>query len=231
MKTHKEKIDEMITLKKENSLWNHFLTNLFSRGEVVADQKPREYVIWTSNYWIGTFYPIFRITFTTRNEISKIETELSSFGKLCLLLLIAVILIFSSIIVFIPIFQEIEYFGLREIIILTIYSLFMYSLFWVMKKSYSNEKGILLTDLKIAVGLESQENIDRAEEGKGEWTPKMTLLRVFTYPFSIFVIVFSAFYLLPDGNLKGIFGILVCGTYLLADIRILIKKKKTKANN
>ena len=232
MISHKEKIDKLITLEKENNLWNHILSNLFHRGKTIADKKSKEYIIWTSNYWVGTFYPIFKINFNEKQEISKIETELSPYGKFWLAIVIIAVLIFSSIIVFIPIIEYIDDFGLREIIMLVVYTFLMYSLYWVFKKIYSNEKKYLINELKVIVGLETQENIDKIEDRKNEWTFKMTLFRIFAYPFSIFVLLMSMFYMLPNGDLKGIVGILFAGAYLYTVIKILWnKRKKTKANN
>ena len=63
MKTHKEKIDRIIKLKRDNTLWNHILTSLFHKGKTIAEKNGDNYVIWTSNLWTGGFYPIFKIDF------------------------------------------------------------------------------------------------------------------------------------------------------------------------
>ena len=49
MKTHKEKIDKLITLEKKNNLTNHILTSLFNKGETIAEKNMNEYIVWTSN--------------------------------------------------------------------------------------------------------------------------------------------------------------------------------------
>ena len=71
MKSQKEKIDGIIKLKRENTLWNHILTSLFHKGKTIAEKKRNEYIIWTSNKWTGGFYPIFKIGFNENKEISK----------------------------------------------------------------------------------------------------------------------------------------------------------------
>lgn len=226
MSSHKEEIDKIITLEKENNLWNHILTNLFNRGETIAEKKSKKYTIWTSNYLIGTFYPIIKIDFNEKNNISIIETELSLNGKFWIIMLSLLILISSSILIFYPIIEYIEYFGLREIIILIAFSLLIYSLYWVFKRIYNNEKEYLVNELKVIVGIETQENIDKIEERKNEWSFKMTLFRIIAYPFSIFVIVFSVFYMLPNGNLRGLLGLPIAGMYLYSDLKILRNRRK-----
>ncbi|WP_205757973.1 hypothetical protein, partial [Lutibacter sp. HS1-25] len=57
------KIDKLITLERENNLLNHISTSLFNKGETIAEKNLSEYTIWMTNYWVGTFYPIFKINF------------------------------------------------------------------------------------------------------------------------------------------------------------------------
>ena len=226
MKSHKEKIDEIITLEKENNLWNHILTNLFHRGEIIAEKKPNKYIIWTSNYFVGIFYPIIELNFNKENNISNIKTELSSYGKLGGIILFLLIFTFSSVLIFIPIIEYINFFGLREVLILLVYSIFIYSIYWVLTRIYLNERKYLLNELKIIVGKETQQSIDKIEERKNEWTLKMTVFRMFAYPLSIFIIIFSIFYMLPKGNLKGLFAIPIVGIYLYSDLKLLRNKRK-----
>ena len=226
MSSHKEKIDKIITLEKENKLWNHIITNLFNRGETIAEKNSKDYIIWTSNYFTGMFYPIFKIDFNKENNISKIETELNLYGKLWSVILALIILTFSSILIFIPIIEYIEFFCLRETIILVVYFVFIYSLYWALKRVYLNEKKYLLNELRVIVGQETQKSIEKKEEKKNEWSFKMTAFRIFAYPFSIFVIIFSIFYMLPNGNLKGLLGPPIVGMYLYSDLKILRNKRK-----
>lgn len=206
MKSDKRKIDDLIALEKENNIWNHIRTCLLNQGEIIAEKKSKIYFIWVTHMWVSTFYPTVKIRFDRQDNVSNIETELSIFSKVFLgfFLLVALTLLISLILI--PIVEDIEYFGLREVAILLFLSGISYSLYWVISKSCNGEKKYLINNLKIAIGLETQENINKQEERKNEWAIKMVLFRLFAYPFSIFVMVFSIFYMLPQGNLKGLMG-------------------------
>jgi len=230
MKTHKEKIDRIIKLKRDNTLWNHILTSLFHKGKTIAEKNGDNYVIWTSNLWTGGFYPIFKIDFNQNREISNIETELSLYGKLCLILLIVVITSFTTMILIIPMIENYREVNSYFLIPIILYSLLLYGFYAVMRMIYNREKKYLIEDLKVIIGVETQENIENKELKKDEWTLSKIILRVFLYPFTIFITIMSV-YMILKGDLRGVFGILVGVGYLYADIRtIQQKRKKTKAN-
>lgn len=226
MTSSKEKIDRIITLERKNTLWNHLITGVLYNGEVIAQKKEREYVIWTTDYIIGTFYPTLKIHFDSRNEITKIESELSLNGKFWLLILVCLIVALSLKFLFVPIFENVEYFGFSEIFKLLFFGVFTYGLYWVLRRIYNNERKWLVNELKVTVGLLTQEEIDQSMERKNEWTIRMTLFRIFAYPFSIFIIIFCVFYMLARGDLKGLFGPPLVGLYLYSDIKILMGKRK-----
>jgi hypothetical protein len=229
MKTHKEKIDDLITLERENNLLNHISTSLFNRGETIAEKNLSEYTIWMRNYWVGTFYPIFKINFNEKNEIKNIKTELSLNGKLWIIILGGLILSFFVFALIIPMIQDFEYLDFTALIVLGVYGLLAFGIYWVFRKIYLNETKNLLNDLKIAVEIETKENI---ENEKNEWTIKMTLFRLFAYPFSIFIILISIYAVYTGTYLRSGFGIALGVGYLYSDIRTIQKKRKiTKANN
>ncbi len=232
MKSHKEKIDRIINLKRENNLWNHILTSLFHRGKTIAERNGEKYIIWTSNLWTGGFYPIFKIAFNEKNEISKIETELSLYGKLCFVIIALIVLTFTSFIIIIPIIENITEVNIYFLIPLILYSLLIFGFYLVFKNIYLREKRYLTEDLKVIVGVETRENIEKIENEKNEWTMKMTLFRLFAYPFSIFIVLISIYALYTGTYLRSGLGIILGVGYLYSDIRTIQKKRKiTKANN
>ena len=177
------------------------------------------------NYWVGTFYPIFKISFYPNNEIKDIKTELSLNGKLwsvILGILISSIFLFEMII---PMIEDYKYLVLSDFMVLVVYGFLAFGLYWVLNNIYKNERQYLLNDLKIAIGIETNENIERIENEKKEWTLKKTITRLFLYPFSLFILILSIITLL-QGNLKGLFGTAICTAYLYADIKILLEKRK-----
>ena len=232
MKTHKEKIDKLITLEKENNLINHILTSLFNKGDTIAEKNENEYTIWTSNYWVGTFYPIFKISFNENGEILKIKPELSLNGKLWRIIFGGLLLSFFVFLLIIPIVENFRNFDFTTLLILGIFSFLGYGFIWVFKRIYDNETKYLLNELKIVVGLDSKENIEKNENEKNEWTFKKVVSRIFIYPFAIFIIIISIYGIYKGTYIRGIFGISIALAYLFSDIKIIRKKrKKTKANN
>ena len=232
MKSHKEKIDRKIKLKRENTLWNHILTSLFHKEKTIAETKGNKYILWTSTLWTGGFYPIFKIEFNENKEISKIETELSSYGKLCLLLLGLVITSFTLYTIIIPMIQNYKEVNAYFLIPITLYSLLIYGFYIVMKNIYNREKKHLTDNLKMIIGIETRENLERVENEKEEWSFKMTLFRLFAYPFSLFIIFISVYAIFSGKFLRSGFGILLGVGYLYTDIKTILKKRKiTKANN
>jgi len=233
MKSHKEKIDELITLKRENNLLNHISTSFFNKGETIAEKNLNEYVIWRRNYWVGTFYPIFRIRFNENDEIKSIKSELSLNGKLWVLIISGLILSFFLFALLIPIFEDFEYLDYTDLIMLTVYGLLVVCFYLVLRNFYKNETKYLANELKIAIGIESKENIERIENGKKEWTLKSTLIRLIFYPISIAIILFTVNSMFQGNYLRGdaLFGILLPIGYLYADIRILRKKRIANDGN
>ncbi|MHB1106327.1 MAG: hypothetical protein ACYCZ2_08185 [Lutibacter sp.] len=231
MKSQKEKIDELITLERDNNLLNHVLTSFFNRGETIAEKNLSEYIIWTRNYWVGTFYPIFILNFNENDEIKNIKTELSLNGKLWAIILGGLILSFFVFALIIPMIKDFEYLDFTALIVLGVFGLLAFGIYWVFRKIYFNETMNLMNDLKIAVGIETKENIDKIENEKNEWTIKMTLFRLFAYPFSIFIILISIYAVYTGTYLRSGLGIALGVGYLYSDIKTIQKKrKKTKAN-
>ncbi|WP_157663282.1 hypothetical protein [Polaribacter sp. SA4-12] len=231
MKFHKEKIDKLITLEKENNLVNHILTSLFNKGKTIAKKNTNEYIIWTSNYWVGFFYPIFKINFDKDGEITNIKSELSLNGKLWRVILSSLLILFFVFFLIIPIIENFKNFDFSMLIILGVFSLLAFGFIWVFKKFYENETKNLLNELKILVGLDSKETIEEKENKKSEWTLKRILLRVFIYPFALFIIFISCYGIYKGTFFRGFFGVLIAVAFLYTDIKIIWKKRKTKAKN
>ncbi|CAM1349322.1 hypothetical protein [Tenacibaculum crassostreae] len=225
MKSHKEKIDELITLERENNLLNHISTSLFNRGETIADKKLNEYIIWIRNNWVGTFYPIFKINFNEKNEIKSIKTELSLNGKLWTIILCGLIISFFLFALIIPMIQDFKYLDYTALIVLGIFGLLTFGFYTIFRKIYLNETRYLLNDLKIALGIETKENFEKIEHKKNEWSVKMILFRLFSYPFSIFIIFMSIYAINNGVYLKSIFGGVIGIVYLYSDISIILKKR------
>lgn len=67
-----------------------------------------------------------------------------------------------------------------------------------------------------------------------EWTLKMAIIRMFTYPFCIFLIGFGIDMILNPVNWKsqgaGIGAVVIALVYLFADLKVIYKKSRTPSN-
>ena len=137
------------------------MEGLFNKGEFIAKKNKNDYIIWTKNYWIGTFYPIFKINFNSNGEITKIGTELSLNGKLWRIILGALLLSFFVFLLIIPIIENFENIDFTVLIIIGVFGFLGFGVIWVFKKNYENETKNLLNELKIAVGLDSKKTVSK----------------------------------------------------------------------
>ena len=145
---------------------NHILTSLFNKGETIAEKSTNKYIIWTSNNWIGLFYPIFKINFDKEGEITSIESELNLNGKLWRFILSGLLILFFAFSLIIPIIENYKNFDFLTLIILGVFSLLAFGFIWVFRKFYKNETRNSFNELKIFVGLDSKENIEKKRKTK-----------------------------------------------------------------
>ena len=73
---------------------------------------------------------------------------------------------------------------------------------------------------------EAEENIEKIENSKNEWTLKRTFSRIIFYPFAIFIICFAIYGIYQGTVTRGIFGIFIAIAYLYTDIKIIRKKNE-----
>ncbi|MDL2251228.1 hypothetical protein LJC12_00065 [Odoribacter sp. OttesenSCG-928-J03] len=103
--------------------------------------------------------------------------------------------------------------------------------------SYGWNKRNIKTFLKnLSDVLENKPQEIIIEKVENEWTAKRILIRLFTYPFYIFLIVFGVYMLIKPLTINAIFaglgGIIIASIYLYSDIKILTTKyDKEKSPN
>ncbi len=224
---NKKDIEELVLERKKSNFKTHFkdmffINNLRYSGEV----RKKEILLWYSSHWLRGGYPIFYLQFDSENKLIGIKSELNPFGKVFDKVAIVVIGIFALL----PILGN----GFSNGWLGSIFILFVaFLLFLIMRKASKSEKKIMTEELK-----EKIENIERGKFpekfiGKpekeilkeNEWTLKKILTRVFFYPISILIIYFCITEILPNGKAThALFGIGVCGLYLVADILNIFKK-------
>ena len=223
MEVTKKDVEKLIKLRKENTFLNH-LWNVFSRDmRAKGEIKGNEIKVWSQNLWNMTFYPIFTFEFNASNHLTGISTKLNPVGKT----LIGIILIGLLWLIFPKDLSEFDLIENWQMV--TFLAVFAFLVVWIAKKVYKNEKNNQLEQIYEFLDIEIV-----VKKPEREWSLKNILIRLFTYPFSLFIVFISIWFLFEYGIrsiFQSILGIGVCGMYLYADIKLIMQAKKTTGNN
>ena len=220
MEITKKDVEKLIEIEKENSFLNH-LWNIFSRDmRAKGEIKLNEIKLWNQNVWNMTFYPIFTFEFNSKNHLTNITDKMNPVGKA----IIGIATIWFLYLIFPKIPTEFNLFDNWKWI--TLITIFVLLGVIVSRKIYKIERKNQLEEIYEILDIEINEKVP-----ENEWSMKNILIRLFTYPFSIFVITICVWSLFEEG-LKSIFmtifGIGICGMYLYSDIKMIMNNKKVK---
>ncbi|NER11753.1 Heme exporter protein D [Muriicola jejuensis] len=223
MEVTKKDVEKLIELRKENTFLNH-LWNVLSRdfrpkGEIGR----KEIKVWRQNMWNATFYPIFTFEFNANNHLINISDKLNPVGKT----FIGIFSLGFLYLIFPESFSDFDFIGNWPFITFIAVSITLVVLVALM--IYKFEKKNQLEQILELLDVEVKE-----KKPEKEWSVKNILIRLFLYPFSIFVISICVWSLFEHG-IKSIFmtlfGIGICGLYLYSDVKMILKSKKTTGNN
>lgn len=214
MEIIKKDIEKLIELRKEDTFLNH-LMNVFSRdfrpkGEIGRN----EIKVWKQSIWNVAFYPIFTFELNANNQLTRITDKLNPIGKT----IVALILI--GIIYFVVTNLSTDFGFLENWLQILILSVFLLVFITVFRKLYLFEKQNQLDEIFEILDVEIEK-----KNPKKEWSLKNTLIRLFTYPFCIFLIGLNFFLIIPNEQYilaLGTFGFV--GFYLIADLKMIFKK-------
>ena len=222
MEITKKDVENLIELRKENTFLNH-LWNVFSRDiRAKGEIKRNEIKVWNQNMWNMTFYPIFTFEFNANNHLINITDKINPIGKT--LIVVATLWFLYLIFPNNPTkFNPID--NWQWIMIVTV---FVFSVIWIARRIYRMERKNQLDQMYEILDIEVDKKVPEKE-----WSLKNILIRLFTYPFPIFIITICVWSLFDNGIksiFQTLFGIGICGTYLFVDIKMIIKNKKTTGN-
>ncbi|TXD67780.1 hypothetical protein ESV24_15120 [Aequorivita lipolytica] len=69
------------------------------------------------------------------------------------------------------------------------------------------------------------------EKPEKEWFAKNILIRLFTYPFCLFLIGINIFLIIPNGQyLLAIGSLTMVSFYIIADLKMILRRKTTGNN-
>ena len=182
----KKDIEKLIELRKENTFLNH-LWNIFSRdfrpkGEIGRN----EIKVWNQSMWNVAFYPIFTFELNANNHLTNITDKLNPIGKTIIGLFSIGILYF----VFSNFSTDFDF--LENWLPILIVSVFLLIFITVFRKLYLFEKQNQLDEIFEILDIEVEE-----KKPEKEWSLKNILIRLFTYPFCMFLIGLNIFLIIP----------------------------------
>ncbi|MFD2724733.1 hypothetical protein [Hyunsoonleella rubra] len=215
MEVTKKDVEKLIELKRKDTFFNH-LWNVFSRDLRSAGEINRhEIKVWNQNLWNASFYPIFKFEFNASNHLIKISDRLNPVGKMLIGILVFGFLYF----VFPKNPTEFNFIGSWPIILFL--SAFSSIFILFARMIYRFEKQNQLDEIFELLDIEVEE-----KEPEKEWSAKNILIRLFTYPFCLFLIGLNIFLIIPNQGYIPAIGIFIfVGLYLISDLRMIFKNK------
>ncbi|UII74455.1 hypothetical protein LV716_09265 [Flagellimonas sp. HMM57] len=220
----KKDVEKLVLEDKSSTLGTHFRDAFFYNTlKYSGEIRKNEILLWTSSYWLRGGYPIFHLKFNSENKLKGISTVLNPFGKLINKLAIVT----TSVFTLIPIvgYGFIDGWKLSVFVLFTAFVLFI-----ILRKVSISEKTIITEELRDVIETLEREKYpekfkQQEKPKKKEWTLKKTLTRLIFYPVCIVIIYFCLTEILPNGKpTHALFGIGICGAYLIADILNILKK-------
>ncbi|MEN3325182.1 hypothetical protein VP395_15735 [Mariniflexile soesokkakense] len=220
MEVTKKDIEKLIRLRKEdtflNHLWNVFSRDFRQKGEIGRN----EIKVWRQNMWNTTFYPVFTFELNANNHLVNITSKLNPIGKS----LIGIFIVGFLYAIFPKNPLEFDLFESWPIIAVIGAFTIIFTLFWRM--IYRFERQNQLDEMFEFLDIEVEK-----QKPEKEWSFKRTLIRLFTYPFCIFLIGLTFFMAIPNGQYALAIGTLgFVGFYLVTDLKMIFRKKTTGNN-
>jgi hypothetical protein len=209
----KKALNQLIEKQKADTFWSHFMTFISWDYDLQGEEKEGSVIIWKQNSWNRTFYPVHTFRATDRDSLVYVNSKLNRFGRL--------LLSFMALIPLVILWQIfIQATAFKPAVILAAITMgFFFIVGIVMRKIYRTEKMHQLEDLFLALGHEYPKTREH------EWSIGKILLRLFTYPFCIFLVALSLIEAIPNGEyVYGILALVFSLTYLITDLAMMVKK-------
>lgn len=223
----KSQIVSLIKIKRKNNFFNHFLTFDNTNDVYFGDIRKDEVFLWKKKRFLRKGYPLFHFTFNKKGELQKLEIIKKPFWQLNVVILILcniffIVLFYRAAINIKQFLLFVSWIGITEFLVIMI-----------LRKMIKFESNLIKLELKEKLisfkNLSNEKSLIKSTnvvEKKKDFFGEI-LVRFFTYPFSIIIIIFSLLNFFEKPFL-AVFGILISLSYLIADILILRGKKMTK---
>lgn len=211
MEVTKSDVEKLIEGRKENTFLNHLLAVITKKYQPMGEVRKKEIFVWRPNYWGSLFYPVFKFEFDNNSHLVKISDRISSAG----------IFVFAVLSI-VPLVLAIVYFGIeRWFVPFAIFVIFGI-LFFILYRSYKFEKQVQLDQIFEILEIETEQ-----KPVEKEWSLKNILIRLFLYPFCLFLIFLGVFVAIPERYYHlTIICFAIAGFYFYLDIKMIMRAKK-----
>lgn len=216
MNITKKEVETLIKVHKKDTFFNHIKTVFgFNDNIPFGDTQNSQVIIWKQDFWNRWFYPIFTFEFDTKNHLINIKDRLNPVGKLICYFGILIML-------YIILPKEIEYFDIKLDWKPLVIKLFIFTMVFILsKKIYRTNLRDHLEQIHNQLDIEIE-----TPKSQNEWSLKNILIRLFTYPFCVFLIFLMFSLLIPNKEyIYTTLITLIVSAYLISDLKILFKKK------
>ncbi len=207
-KITKSALKQLFEKQRADTLWNHLITAINWDYSFQGIDLGHEIRLWQQNSWNRPFYPVHTFVATQDGGFVYANSKLNIYGKVLRILLwcIPAVLLWNILT---------EQFPFNAKIVFTVLIVvFVFSILLVSRRFYKNELDYQLEDIYEVLGIKPA-----TKKTKIEWSFGKTVMRLFTYPLSIFLIAISLIVAIPQGEyLHGIITLIVCFTYLVSDL-------------
>ena len=220
MEVTKKDVEKLIGIRKANSYINH-LWYFISRDYQVQGEINRDFIkVWKQSFWNGGLYPIFKFEFNANNHLINISSKLNPIAKLW----IGLIFCGFTFAVFPKNPTEFDYLG--HWLPISVVIIFLFILVFVFRKLYLFEKQNQLDEIFEQLDIEIEE-----KKPEKEWSAKNILIRLFTYPFCLFLIGLNIFFIIPNGQyILALGSLAMVFFYLIVDLKMIFQEKTTGNN-
>lgn len=222
MKILKQDIVKKIEKRRKDSLWGHLLTSLYLTQDIYADVRKDKIIVWNWGSWLGSCYSVIIFEFNSKNELIKVSDKLNKFGvALYLFTLVGFSLAFGSIIFEDFTITKLVFIGGAYVIFITLLLLLSRAVYRF-GKNETKEYYFKLFDI--------EENSEKENKPRREWSFKNTTIRFFAYLLCLMLSLVSILIMLDNSAniLLGVILLSMVAVYLYFDLKIILEKNRKK---
>jgi len=212
----KSDIIKLIEIEKRNTFINHFLTIIQDKNYFQGEIKSNKIFLWRQHFWNKTFYPVFTFELNSKNHLVNIRHRINPVGGIFYF-----VFVLSVLALFMPSgFSDIDWEIYYPVFLFGVILISLLAL--LITKIYRFEKKQQLHEIFDLLDIEYEK--DTPEK---EWSVKNIVIRLFTYPFCLFLIGLNIFLLIPNNDIMlALCSLGFVGFYIISDLKMIFRIKR-----